>query len=75
MSQEDKKIIAKNKENIKKSYNLKDEFNIEINRYNDIHFKKKMLLSLAKFSNIFQCENLSMRFEKNKIIIEKKSEK
>jgi len=66
-----KEIEAKNKANIKKSYDLKKSFKIQINRYNDLHFLKKHLLASAKFSNIFQCEDLNMRFEKDRIIIEK----
>ena len=50
---------------------LKNEYQIEINRYNDIHFKKAMLQSLKHFADIDQCKKLKMRFEKNRIIIEK----
>ncbi len=49
---------------------LKAEYHIEINRYNDIHFKKAMLQSLKHFANLNQLQKLRMRFEKDRIVIE-----
>jgi len=53
------------------SAELKQEFDIEINNNQDIHFKKAMLLSAQKFSNIAKMQKLKMHLESDKIIISK----
>ena len=63
-----------------KKYDLKKIFlNMKINKHSqDIHFKKKHLLSLEKFSDIKILSELRMKIEKKRIIfelIEEKAEK
>ncbi len=52
---------------------LKSSYEVEINRYGDIHFKKAMLQSLKHFSSLNACEKLQMQFEKDCIKISRKA--
>jgi antitoxin component of MazEF toxin-antitoxin module len=50
-------------------------WNVEINKWGDIHFKKGMLASLNKFSNLKQGESLKVEFQDGKIVITKDQKK
>ncbi len=50
-------------------------WDVSVNRFGDVHFKKAMLASAKQFSGINQGQELCMEFQQGKIIITPKVKK